>query len=202
MNNTNNHDHAPPLEYMLPYQPSRNNSLASFGVVPDDIDGIFLAPRRRRKHRKQGRGDRMNTEEDATNGESYEDEDCMEVWDSTSRMTGSSGGGGGGGEGVDGSLATSSSIPSIRMAARLNSSTTMYEEDTSLCGTYDGVGGGMGFDMESGGGGASFFGVPAYSAATSSRGGSNGGVVEDGYAIHVDHTSTPMSNTDGFLLAP
>jgi len=143
----------------------------------------------------------MNNEEDATNGESYEDEDCMEVWDSTSRMTGSSGGGGGGGEGDDGSLATSSSIPSIRMAARLNSSTTMYEEDASLCGTYDGVGGGMGFDMGSGGGGgASFFGVPAYSAATTSRGGSNGGVVEDGYAIHVDHTSTPMSNNDGFLL--
>jgi len=110
------------------------------------------------------------------------------VWDSTTSNGRTPAVPWGGGEGDDGSLATSSSIPSIRMAGRLNSSSAMYEEDTSLCSTYDGGVNAVGFDM---GGGASFFGVPAYSATNSNRGGGGGGgAVEDGYAIHVDHTST------------
>ena len=123
-------NHLSPQEYMVPYQPSRDSSLASYGVVTDDVDGIFLAPRRRRKQIQQaracGRGENSRGEVD---DEDDDDDERMEAWDRDRSV--------GGGE-DDGSIA-SSSIPSIRMAVHLNSSTITHEEqdDGSFFDTYD-----------------------------------------------------------------
>jgi len=121
-------DPSPP-RYMVPYQPSRDSSLASYGVVTDDVNGIFLAPRRRRQQRQQaqacGGGENSDEKADANNNDNDE---CMESWDGDQSV----------GEGEDDGSIASSSIPSIRMAVRLNSSTITHEEqgDSSLLDMY------------------------------------------------------------------
>jgi len=103
--------HLSPSSYMIPYR---------FGVDTDDADGIFLSPRRRRR-KMQHRDD---------------DDDCMEMcWDGDRTVNG---GGDNNGDRDDDSLA-SSSIPSIRMAVHLESSTTTAEDqdDSILQDTND-----------------------------------------------------------------
>lgn len=109
-------ENLPPQEYMIPYQPSRDSSLASFGVVTEDVGGIFLAPRRRRKQRQPAPPKRGDYEEE--DGDESMD---MNMWDTSGRTGGDD----------DGSIA-SSSIPSIRMAIRLTDSSSISYNDDNI----------------------------------------------------------------------
>ena len=103
---------SPETSLFVPYQPTRDSSLASFGVVPDDLDEIFLPLRTTNKFRRSSK-------------------------DKVVLVNGGRGGSGGFGIGIHHSSIhddedanthisdsqSSTSIPSIRLGARIRSST-------------------------------------------------------------------------------
>ncbi len=107
-----------------PYQPSRDSSLASFGVVPDELDDIFLPLRRHRTSKSKSNKLRR----DSGRGGDSEDDDAD---DSFSHVSDSQ------------SSTSFTSFPSIRLGVRIHSST-----QDSVTTAEGGVEGSSTFDEE------------------------------------------------------
>jgi len=113
-------DNESSLEELLiaqPYQPSRNSSLASFGVVSDELDDIFLPMRRHRSSKSKSSKLRRS------NG--FGDSDDEDVDDSFTQVSDSQ------------SSTSFTSFPSIRLGVRIRSSTQDSVTTVEGCSTFD-----------------------------------------------------------------